>query len=74
LFKKEVGIGFVDYVGGVRLEEAKKMLIDSNVKVKEVAESVGFVDPHYFGIWFKENTGLSPSQYRKTMWVNKLEA
>jgi YesN/AraC family two-component response regulator len=74
LFKKEVGIGFVDYVGGVRLEEAKKMLIDSNVKVKEVAESVGFVDPHYFGIWFKENTGLSPSQYRKTMWINKLEA
>lgn len=74
LFKKEVGLGFVDYVGGVRLEEAKKQLSNSNVKVKEVAGSVGFVDPHYFGIWFKENTGLSPSQYRKRTWFHKQEA
>lgn len=74
LFKKEVGVGFVEYVGTVRLEEAKRQLSDTNDKVKEVAGSVGFLDPHYFGIWFKENTGLSPSQYRKRTWIHQQEA
>ncbi|WJH32883.1 helix-turn-helix domain-containing protein [Paenibacillus sp. CC-CFT747] len=65
LFKKEMGVGFVEYVGGVRLEEAKRNLIETNHKIKEIADRVGFEDPHYFGIWFKDNTGLSPRSTAK---------
>lgn len=67
LFKKEVGVGFAEYVSGLRLEHAQKLLDGTALKIKEVAEKTGFADSHYFGVWFKDNTGLSPSQYRKSM-------
>ncbi|WP_158289516.1 helix-turn-helix domain-containing protein [Paenibacillus flagellatus] len=65
LFKKEVGVGFAEYVSGLRLEHAQRLLTETPFKIKEIAEKTGFADPHYFGVWFKDNTGLSPSQYRK---------
>ncbi|KRE64833.1 helix-turn-helix domain-containing protein [Paenibacillus sp. Soil750] len=67
LFKKEVGVGFTDYVCQVRMEHAKRLLMEPGNKIKNVAGQVGFTDPHYFSIWFKENTGLSPSQFRKQL-------
>ncbi|MDR6550487.1 helix-turn-helix domain-containing protein [Paenibacillus qinlingensis] len=67
LFKKEVGVGFTDYVGQVRMEHAKRLLEDPANKIKDVALQIGFTNPHYFSIWFKENTGLSPSQFRKQL-------
>ncbi|MEF3303115.1 helix-turn-helix domain-containing protein [Paenibacillus sp. GYB003] len=66
LFKKEVGIGFAEYVSGLRMEHAQRLLIETPLKIKEVAEKTGFGDPHYFGVWFKDNTGLTPSQFRKS--------
>lgn len=65
LFKKELGISFVDYVSRIRLENAKILLKDSNTKIKDISSKVGFSDSHYFAIWFKDNTGVTPSQYRK---------
>lgn len=65
LFKKEVGVGFAEYVCGLRLERAQLLLGETALKIKEVAERAGFADSHYFGVWFKENTGLSPTQYRR---------
>jgi AraC-like DNA-binding protein/HAMP domain-containing protein len=67
LFKREVGVGFAEYVSGLRLEHAQKQLAETSLKIKEVAEKTGFADSHYFGVWFKDNTGLSPSQYRKSV-------
>lgn len=68
LFKKEVGVGFADYVSNLRMEQAKKLLGETGLKIKDVAGRTGFADPHYFGVWFKDNTGLSPSQFRKQLW------
>lgn len=65
LFKKELGVSFVDYVSEIRMEKAKELLRGSNIKIKDISRRIGFSDPHYFGIWFKENTGITPSQYRK---------
>lgn len=67
LFKKEAGVGFAEYVSGLRLQHAQRLLQETGHKIKEVAEQTGFADPHYFGVWFKDNTGLSPSQYRKSV-------
>jgi YesN/AraC family two-component response regulator len=64
LFKKEMGISFVDYVTSIRLERAKELLCGSTMKIKDISGQVGFTNPNYFGIWFKENTGLTPSQFR----------
>lgn len=65
LFSKEMGESFTDYLGKIRVEKAKKLLSRPDGKIKDISCAVGISDPHYFGIWFKELTGLSPSQYRK---------
>lgn len=66
LFSQEMGIGFASYLLNVRLEYAKRLLKESNLKMREVAEKSGFHDYHYFSKVFKKTNGFSPAEYRKT--------
>lgn len=65
LFKKEMDISFVDYVTQKRVERAKEMLMNTDLKTWEVAERTGFVNDSYFSKTFKRITGKSPSFFRK---------
>ena len=65
-FKKETEESFREYLIGVRLEHAKRLLKYSNLKVTEIALSVGFKDANYFSNVFKKHVGVSPMTYRKT--------
>jgi two-component system response regulator YesN len=65
LFKKEVGQTFRDYLRKVRIEEAKKLLLHSNLLSYEIAERVGFQDYKYFVQIFKKIEGCSPSEFKK---------
>lgn len=65
LFKQEMKIGFSNYVQELRIDCAKKLLSETNCKVKDVALRSGFGDYHYFSKTFKKFTGLSPAEYRK---------
>ncbi|SHM98955.1 response regulator transcription factor [Gracilibacillus kekensis] len=67
LFKKTYGIYFKDYILSVRMDEAKKLLRKTDLKVYEVAEKVGFTNPDYFVTQFEKNVGTTPSQYRKKL-------
>ena len=62
-FKKETGISFVQYITNVRLEKAKEMLKNTDVKTYEIAESTGFSDPNYFSKTFKKHFGTSPTEW-----------
>ncbi|QMV43671.1 response regulator [Cohnella cholangitidis] len=64
-FKQVTGECFADYLTRVRFERARELLLDSERKVGEVAESVGFGDANYFSIAFKKNTGFTPTEFRK---------
>lgn len=65
IFKKTVGISFVDYINNVRIMEAKKQLKETDESILSIAESVGFKSNTHFGRIFKKITGTSPLQYRK---------
>lgn len=65
LFKKETGKTFTVYVSEVRMEEAKKMLRDTNMAVYEIAGKVGYKDPKFFSQQFAKTVGLKPAEYRK---------
>jgi two-component system response regulator YesN len=65
LFKKETGTNVWDYVTGLRIEEAKRLLATTDKKRYEVAYEVGYESPEHFGRMFKRYTGLSPAEYRK---------
>lgn len=64
LFKREVGMSFTAYVTQVRMEEAVRLLRDTDEKTYRVAERIGYSDPNYFSYVFKRQFGLSPSKYR----------
>lgn len=64
--KKNFGCGITEYVALCRLNAAKKLLKRSELRISEVAESVGFPDVNYFIRFFKKHTGLTPKKYRST--------
>lgn len=64
-FKQNLNISPIKYINYLKLDKAKKMLQVSNFTINEIAASVGFDDPYYFSRFFKHETGLSPSEYKK---------
>lgn len=64
IFKAEVGMTIPEYLCKVRMENARFLLRDSSLSVKEVASSVGINDPFYFSKLFKKEIGLSPKEFR----------
>ncbi|MNJ49001.1 HTH-type transcriptional regulator YesS [compost metagenome] len=65
LFKQETGYTFLEYLTQCRIEKAKFILQNTNVKVYQVAPLVGYQDPRYFSQVFKKLTGKTPSEYRE---------
>lgn len=63
-FKQEYGINFSDYIGNVRIEKAKLLLQNPNLKLSQISEMVGFHDVKYFSKVFKKQVGSSPKDYR----------
>ena len=65
LFKREVGMSFTAYVTKVRMDEAVRLLRDTDEKTYRIAEQTGYSDPNYFSYVFRRQFGLSPSKYRQ---------
>ncbi|HPT79347.1 MAG TPA: PocR ligand-binding domain-containing protein, partial [Candidatus Atribacteria bacterium] len=65
MFKEELGFTFLEYLTKLRIEEAKKLLMEKDMTIIEVASEVGYEDAGYFSKVFKKYTGISPAQYRK---------
>jgi AraC-like DNA-binding protein/ligand-binding sensor protein len=64
LFRKHTGINFTDYVSRVRIERAKNLLLNRNLRVSEIAFEVGFQSLTHFNRVFKRIVGQAPTQYR----------
>lgn len=64
LFKTNHKTTFVKYLTTIRMNKAKEILLNTNNKIIEIAEIVGYNDPYYFSHSFKKHFGLSPKEYR----------
>jgi len=62
-FKQIKGVNFVDYITSVRIEHAKRLLVETDLKVSEIAERVGYKAPYLIRV-FKKIEGITPGQYR----------
>lgn len=67
LFKQCFQKNFTSYLTEYRVEEAKKMLAQPTVNVKDIGKAVGYGDSNYFAKVFKRITGQSPTEYRLCM-------
>lgn len=64
IFKEETGVKFVVYLNNLRLKNALRLLENTNLKVYEVAERVGYSNLSYFSTVFKKNFGQNPFDYK----------
>lgn len=64
LFQEKTGRNFIDYLTQVRIENAKKLLQNTYLRIYDICEMVGYESPKYFSKVFKELTGLTPKEYR----------
>lgn len=65
MFRRELGITFVDYLTGVRIRKSIELLQDQEMKIYEIAGRTGYSTQHYFSNVFKKHLGVSPAEYRK---------
>lgn len=65
LFKKHTGQNFVDYVIQYRIEQAKLMLTDTDMRIQDIADKLRYNSVQSFIRTFKKTTGMTPGQYRK---------
>lgn len=65
LFRKEVGETFTGYLTDLRIGEAKKLMKETNLKVYEICDQIGYSNVEHFSRSFKKATGYSPNQYKK---------
>ena len=67
MFTKNVGISFIEYLTRVRIENSKKLLLDTSLSITQISELAGFNSSSNFARVFKKITGVAPVQYRKNV-------
>jgi two-component system response regulator YesN len=67
LFYQEMNINFVVFLKNFRISVAKRLLLQENFRIQDIAEHVGFKDPKYFNKVFKSVCGVTPSEYKKVI-------
>lgn len=65
LFKKEMKVNFITYLTERRIEIAKKMLLDTDIPIINIAIDLSYNQPNYFSKVFKKTVGLTPTEYRE---------
>ncbi|KKO51467.1 response regulator transcription factor [Paenibacillus sp. DMB20] len=64
-FRQEFGVTLSDFLGRIRIDKAKLLLLNPNLRIAQVAEMVGYQDEKYFSKVFKKLEGQTPNDYRK---------
>lgn len=64
-FKKHTGETLINYILNQKINEAKRLLREGTLKVKDIALAVGYEDNNYFSRLFKEKTDYTPLEYKK---------
>ena len=64
IFKEETGQSLISYFNNLKIEEAKKLLSETDTSVSAISEALDFSEPKYFSDVFRKSVGLSPQAYR----------
>lgn len=69
LFSKYNDMGFTEYINTTKINESKRLLMEENLKVYEVAEILSFESSFYFSKVFKKIEGISPTEYINSKFI-----
>ena len=74
IFSQQTGQTIIKYLTDYRIGHAKELLRCTNKRSSEIAQEVGYKDPHYFSYLFKKSQGMTPTQYRGNRGTEEEEA
>jgi len=74
LMKKEFNLTFLQYLTELRIREGKRLLAESNLKMYEIGTEIGYSNRSTFIRVFKQHVGVTPTEYRNRLLMNKQEA
>jgi YesN/AraC family two-component response regulator len=66
VFRKETGMNFSDYLSSYRMSMAKKWLIETNMKISDIADKLRYTNSQNFIRSFRKMEGITPGQYRQS--------
>lgn len=64
-FRRELDISVGEFIISAKIRQAKKLLLGTNYSVSEIANRCGYDNIYYFSLAFKNNTGYTPTEFRK---------
>ncbi|MDR3120297.1 MAG: AraC family transcriptional regulator, partial [Clostridiales bacterium] len=64
IFKQITGLSLIDYIHQIRINHAKRLLCETSMTIREISDNLGFLNPNYFYVSFKKETGLTPTVFR----------
>lgn len=67
VFKQYTGSNFVNYLKDLRMKEAKRLLEETDLRVNEISQKIGYDNEKHFMKTFKSVCGVSPTEYRRNM-------
>lgn len=67
IFRREMGESFNNILDTIRIANAKRLLLETDMKVYQISEQVGYSNIDYFYLKFKKYVGISPKEYKKEM-------
>jgi YesN/AraC family two-component response regulator len=70
LFKRHTGVNFTEYVSRLRVERAKELLANPNLRISEIAYEVGFQSLTHFNRIFRKMEGQAPTAYRDSIAIS----
>lgn len=71
IFQDKMGMTIVEYITTVRMEKAKQLIGESNMKYADIACMIGLSDKEYFSKCFKKHFGIPPSEYENEIIMNR---
>lgn len=63
IFRQQADCGIIHYFLKLKINESKRLLLDTDLTVSQISDQLGFSSVHYFSNLFKKYTGVSPKQY-----------
>lgn len=70
LIKKQTGMSFSQFLRHIRLSKAVELLLNTNLPVNQIIETVGYENRYHFYTLFKEQYGMTPKEFRQTRGIS----
>ncbi|MBN2617848.1 MAG: response regulator [Spirochaetales bacterium] len=68
-FSQESNFTIVEFISKCRVNLAKKLILTTDLRSYEICDQIGISDPHYFSLFFKKHTGVSITEFKKSIKV-----